>query len=530
MRISKKLFRNPHQQPLPPQGKNIRWLSIVGFLFILFVFNCCGEANTNAGKNETQGTINPAVPDTTINPDSAVRDSDSVLVMLRRSQKIYTGDFDTMLKRRIVRVLVPYSRTLFFNDKGKEHGITADNFREFEDFLNQKYKKQLHNIPFTVAFIPTPRDRLYSNVIKGLGDIAAGNLTATEERLQQVDFVAPKEQGSVREIVLNRKQDAPVNTAEQLSGKTVYVRKSSSYFESLQALNATLSAKSEKPVNINFMPEELEDEDLMEMLDAGIIPLVVVDDWMAKMWAQILPNIRLNEAFINSGGYIGCAFRKNSPVLTAELKDFYYRYEKKLASMPYRLKKYYQNVKELQDPTKSDNAKHFREIVKLFEKYGKQYDFDPLMLAAQGFQESKLNQNQRSAAGAIGVMQVMPKTGRAMKVGDITITEPNIHAGTKYMNTIITTYFHDAHFDNFNKSLFAFASYNAGPNRIEGLRKLAANYGLNPDVWLNNVEIVASEKIGLETTTYVRNIVKYYYSYKLMADLSEKERKKKKER
>jgi len=112
-----------------------------------------------------------------------------------------------------------------------------------------------------------------------------------------------------------------------------------------------------------------------------------------------------------------------------------------------------------------------------------------------------------------------------MKVGDISINEPNIHAGTKYMSFIMSKNFRDAHFDEFNRSLFAFASYNAGPGKIDRLRKIAAARGLNPDVWLTNVEIVASEKIGRETTTYVRNIVKYYFSYKLLLVREEQERK-----
>ena len=293
-------------------------------------------------------------------------------------------------------------------------------------------------------------------------------------------------------------------------------------------LNKTLTAKGKAPVKLNIVSEDLEDEDLMEMLDAGIISVIVVDDWMAKMWAQILPNIRINENASLRSGYIGCAFRKNSPLLIAELKDFYYNYERKLASMPYRMKKYYGQVKHLQDPTNSDNAKHYKEIIQLFEKYGKQYGFDPLMLTAMGFQESRLNQNDRSSVGAIGVMQIMPETGKLMKVGDITVTEPNIHAGAKYMNMLMTKYFPDAHFDEFNRALFAFAAYNAGPSRMGSFRKIAADRGLNPNVWLHNVEIVVSEKIGIETTTYVRNIVKYYCSYKLMAQRSEEIQEEKK--
>jgi membrane-bound lytic murein transglycosylase MltF len=117
--------------------------------------------------------------------------------------------------------------------------------------------------------------------------------------------------------------------------------------------------------------------------------------------------------------------------------------------------------------------------------------------------------------GAVGIMQLMPATGASMKVGDVHVTEPNIHGGTKYMNELMTKYFKDANFDETNRTLFAFASYNAGPNRIAKLRKVAADRGLDPNLWFDNVEIVVSEKVGRETTTYVRNILKYYVSYKL---------------
>ncbi|MDI3319817.1 transglycosylase SLT domain-containing protein [Pinibacter soli] len=505
---------------LQPYKTNIRKLFIfeVSLLFLL-VANSCTDANTNKNGKPADSTAKKIEADTIL--PQAASQSDSFFIALKKGRKIYVGDFDTMLKRRIVRVLVPNSRTLFFNDKGTERGISADCFREFEQFLNKKYRKKPVKIPFTVVFIPTPPDQLIPGVLAGLGDIAAGNLTATEGRLKHVDFFAPKELGSFSELILTGKKDSAITNVEELAGKTVYVRKSSSYFESLEQLNKTLAAKGKPLVRLEIASEYLEDEDLMEMLDAGIVSVVIVDDWLAKMWAQILPNIRVNDVSIRSGGYIGWCFRKNSPLLTEELKDFYYNYEKKLGEIPYRLKKYYGQVKYLQDPTSSGNAKRYKEIMQLFEKYGKQYGFDPLMLAALGFQESRLDQNNRSAVGAIGVMQVMPSTGAAMKVGNITVTEPNIHAGTKFVNILITKYFKGAHFDGFNRALFAFASYNAGPARIERLRKVAATRGLNPNVWLGSVEVVASEKIGIETTTYVRNIVKYYCSYKLMLEHSQ---------
>jgi len=261
---------------------------------------------------------------------------------------------------------------------------------------------------------------------------------------------------------------------------------------------------------------------MMEMLNAGLLEAIVVDDWKAKMWRQILPKIKVNEqAAVREGGKIGWAIRKGSPKLEAEILSFL----KKESVVAVRLKQYMSRVKQINDPTATAEWKRFEETVALFEKYGQQYNFDPLMLAAQGYQESQLNQNAKSHVGAIGVMQVMPATGSELKVGDIKVTEPNIHAGAKYMDQLMTKYFPDANFRGNDRSLFAFASYNAGPGNISRMRKEAAKRGLDPDKWFNNVEIVTAQKIGIETTTYVRNIFKYYVAYKLQLETREAARK-----
>ena len=217
-----------------------------------------------------------------------------------------------------------------------------------------------------------------------------------------------------------------------------------------------------------------------------------MDDWKARMRAQVLPQIKVNDgATVREGGKVGWAIRKGSPKLTAKLQEFAKKYLEKQGVYQSRMK---------------------------LEKYGKQYRFHPLMLAAQGSQESQLNQNAKNHVGAIGIMQFMPATDQELKVGDIQLTEPNVHAGTKYMDQLMTKYFSDAKFDEVDRTLFAFASYNCGPGNVSKMRKEAVKCGLDPDKWFNNVELVTAEKIGAETTTYVRNIYKYYVAYKLMTD------------
>jgi membrane-bound lytic murein transglycosylase MltF len=175
-------------------------------------------------------------------------------------------------------------------------------------------------------------------------------------------------------------------------------------------------------------------------------------------------------------------------------------------------------IKALNNAAGSADAKRFEQTIALFKQYGDKYNFDSLMLAAQGYQESTLDQSKKSHVGAIGIMQIMPATGQALKVGDINVAESNIHGGAKYMDQLMTQYFKDAKFDEQNRTLFAFAGYNAGPGNISKMRKEAERRGLDPDKWFNNVEVVTAEKIGIETTTYVRNIFKYYVSYKLTQD------------
>jgi membrane-bound lytic murein transglycosylase MltF len=452
----------------------------------------------------------------------------------------WTGDLDGMLDRRAIRVLVPYSRTLYYNDKGRERGVTADFVRDFERYVNDKYKAQLGPRPLTVVIRPTTRDLLLKGVAEGAGDIAAGNLTATDERRQVVDFVAPTDQKPVSELVLTGPSSPAIATADDLSGRTVHVRKASSYYDSLAALNERFKSEGKPPAKLVLVPDALEDEDMMEMLNAGLIEAIVVDDWKARIWAQILPKVKINDgAAVRSGGLIGWAIRKDSPKLAGLLGEYYVSYIKKQNLVAMRMKQYYSRVKQIRNSTASEDQKRFESTLALFRKYGAQYHFDPLMLAAQGYQESQLNQQAKSHVGAIGVMQVMPATGSELKVGDITVVEPNIHAGAKYMDQLIGDitvvepnihagakymdqlmgkYLADAKLDETNRTLFAFACYNAGPGNIRRMRSEAEKRNLNPDEWFNNVELVTAEKIGIETTTYVRNIYKYYVAYRLLLD------------
>jgi membrane-bound lytic murein transglycosylase MltF len=291
-------------------------------------------------------------------------------------------------------------------------------------------------------------------------------------------------------------------------------------------VNERLVRDGKAPVELALVPDSLEDEDMLDMLDAGLLQLVVVDDWKARMWTPVLPKLKARpDLIVRADARTGWAVRKNSPLLAAEIDDFFKNWAIKQGVVAYRMNAYMKRVKELKDPTGDAEYRRFRDTLALFEKYGARYNFDPLMLAAQGYQESQLNQAARSHMGAIGVMQLMPATGQQMKVGDIRIIEANIHAGTKYMDHLMAQYFSGAHFSEGNRPLFAFASYNAGPGNVARARREAEKRGLDPNKWFNNVEVVVAQQIGTETTTYVRNIYKYYVAYRLTLDAQEQAEK-----
>jgi membrane-bound lytic murein transglycosylase MltF len=439
------------------------------------------------------------------------------------NNKVWTGDFDKMLARRMIRVYAPFSRSLYFNDNGRERGIAVELVRDWERYLNIKYAKQLGKRPLTIYIMPATRDKLLPYLGDGLADVAIGNLTITEEREKEADFVSGDEgRRTINEVVVTGPKSPQLKSLADLSGKTVHVRKASSYYDSLQELNERFKQAGKPEVQLILVPDALEDEDMMEMLDAGLIELLVIDDWKAHMWAQVLPKLTVrSDLVLRADAKTGWAIRKDSPLLAGEIGDFFSNWAMKQGVADYRMRTYMSKVKELKDPTASAEYKRFQATLALFKKYGDQYGFDPLMLAAQGYQESQLDQNAKSNVGAIGVMQLMPATGEQMKVGDIHLTASNIHAGTKYMDQLMSTYFGDAHFSEGNRPLFAFAAYNCGPGNVAKARRDAEKRGLDPNKWFNNVELVIAEQIGTQTTTYVRNIYKYYVAYKLTLDAKE---------
>ena len=472
-----------------------RWLREASLAFSLFVASTAGVA---AGQAAAPAPAGPAP---------------------LRSQALvsrpWTGDFDGMVTRRSIRILTHYSKTQYFVDRGTPRGMIYDLGVMVEKALNEQLKTtnatRLH-----VIVIPTSRDDLYDALVQGRGDIIAAGVTVTPEREKLVDFTIPTKT-NVREIVVTGPGAPPLATLDDLAGQEVAVREGSIQFESLQKVNETFTQKGKAPIRIRTVPASLEDEDILEMANAGLVKVVVVDEPYADFWKQILPSITPHPAMaVRNDGDLAWAVRKNSPKLIAALNPIIKANFERTLFGNQVFRKYLKDIKIVKNATSADEIRKFNELVTIFRKYAGQYSLDYLLMMAQGYQESRLDQSVKSSVGAIGVMQVMPATGKDMKVGDISEIDSNVQAGVKYMRFMVDQYFKDEPMDNLNKGLFTFASYNAGPGRIRQLRREAAARGLNPNLWFNNVERVVAEKIGRETVTYVSSIYKYYVAYSLI--------------
>jgi membrane-bound lytic murein transglycosylase MltF len=491
-------------------GLAFRCLLALSVGVLLTLATGCSE-KPKSGENATANSAAPA--DSRLESvDSAATPTRALTLPMKFDR--WTGDFDGMAKRKVIRALVINSKTGFFYDKGRARGVTVEILEEFETFVNKKLRNP--NPRVRVVYIPVATSQLASSLNDGLGDIAATGIVISPEREKLVDFTVPLASGVKLIPVTNAAAPSP-KTLDELSGQEVWANPLTLAYQALTTLNESLKKAGKPTINLMASDSNLTEEDLLEMTNAGLIPATVAFDFRAQFWAQVYSNIRLHpDVVVRSEGDVAWAMRKNSPQLKQMLDEFLQTHRLGTVFGNMMLKRYLKDTKWVKNSTSAKEMQKFNTYVDYFKQYGQEYNFDYLMLAAQGYQESMLNQDQKSRTGAVGVMQVMPKYAAAspINISHVDQAEPNIRAGVKMLHHITVTYFNDPGIDATNKTLMTFAAYNAGPARVAKLRGMARKQGLDPNVWFGNVELMAAKDIGQETVQYVSNIYKYYVAYK----------------
>ena len=431
---------------------------------------------------------------------------------------IFKGDLPDIKKRKVIRALVTYSRTDFFFYQGSAKGIQVELLNEYAKFINKGVKREENRIHIT--YIPVPFNELIPALRSGRGDIAADFLTLTGQREKQVSFTTGGN-WEISELVVSNKAAGKLETIEDLSGKSVYVLNGSSYVEHLEALNRKFKKQRLAPVKIRQADPNLLSEDILEMVNAGTVKITVVDDYIARLWGKLLPDIRVHKDLaISTGNSVGWGVRKQNPALLKSLNTFSHNVKKGTLLGNMLFNRYYRNTRWIKNPTSKTELKKLAALTSLFEKYGKKYGFDSWALIAQAYQESGLDNTRKSRQGAVGIMQILPSTAadKHVNIKKVRQLENNIHAATKYLAFLRDRYFSDPAITPENRLAFTWAAYNAGPARVNKMRARAKKMGLDPDIWFLNVELAVSKYVGREPVRYVAHVFKYYVAYKLAAE------------
>ncbi len=396
--------------------------------------------------------------------DSAAETPDDSELVLAAALKPWHGDFDAIAERGFIRIVIPHDPMFLAYDGDRLIGLASEFGQELERFLKEKHKANVRAV-----FMPMARDRIVPALTEGLADVAMANLTITPEREEVVAFTEPVFTNA-REIVVSGPAAGVISSIDDLLTIGLHLRPSSSYYTHVKSLSEARAAAGAAAIPVIEVEETLEDYDLMDMVQAGLIPAIVVDEHKARFWAQIFQGVTLHEDIaVHEGGEIAWALRKDAPGLLAVLNDFIPEIRKGSLLGNVLLKRYLASTKWLEKTDSAAITERFDELSELFENYAGRYELDWIMLIAQGYQESQLDQSTRSRVGAIGIMQVMPSTAKDPVVGipDISKLEANVHAGIKYLRFLRDRYFSDPAISPINQVFLALAAYNAGENAVK---------------------------------------------------------------
>lgn len=443
--------------------------------------------------------------------------------ILLRINEPWKGDLDGIRARGTIRILTTYNRTNFFVEHGQGRGLEFEATQRFGAWFADRRTPDAARggpaMPLRVVYVPVPREELIPALVAGRGDMIAAGMTVTEDRARQVLFTSPYIR-RVDEVVVRHKDAPPVETIEDLAGRTLLLTRGTSYVANAQALSARLVAAGRPAIRIIEAPPFLETEDVLELVNAGTVRYTVADDHLAEVWDKLLPDIVVQHGVhLVSGGSIAWAVQPGAIALKAAVDAFLGTLLADRATAMTIYRRYFENVTFIRNPFGPTERDRTRQLAPFFRTVADQAGFDFLLMMAQGFQESRLDAAARSPVGARGVMQLMPATGAEMGARDLHDAEQNITAGVRYMKRLRESYFNDPAIPPLEQIKFALAGYNAGPNRINRLRQEAAAEGLDPNQWFGHVERVVQRRVGSEPVRYVANIFSVYAMYAMAADL-----------
>ncbi len=431
--------------------------------------------------------------------------------LTKRNESLFTDDFEAIKKRKTLRVITRNNAASYFLWRGELLGFEYELVKTFAK--QHKLRLEIISAPSHEAQIPM--------LLEGRGDIIASFLTVTKQR-EERGIVFSRYHHKASEVIVSRSDDNSIESVNDLSGRSIHVRKSSAYWETLEKLQATGIR-----FNLVAAPENMETEEIIAQVASGKFDLTLSDNHLLDIeltWrddihaAIVIGNVREN----------AWAMRSNNPQLLSAVNQFI---KKQYRSLFYNVtyNKYFKNAHQIKkyraqriDLNADGTLSPYDTLIK---KYADIYDFDWRLLIAQMYQESRFDPQAKSWAGAQGLMQVMPRTAKEMGIGNLKEPESGIKAGVQYLNWVRDRF--ETELSVKNRMWFTLAAYNAGQGHVKDARRLARQQGLNPNIWFDHVEkamlLLSKRKYsskarhgyvrGIEPVNYVREIRTRYQAY-----------------
>ncbi len=451
-------------------------------------------------------------------PARAAEEAQDEQVVPSLAEEFYgrsTDDLDRLWPGGVLRVLVPYSRTNYYVDDGEADGFEYRLLKKYETFLNRNRPRdaQGHRMPpMRLVFVPTLFETLFDDLEGGLGSIAAAFLTRTDARERRVAFTQPYLSGVSEVLVTGRGIEAAPGLAG-LAGRTITVARGTTYADELEQANRRLAAEGLPAINIRLVGDGIAEEDLLAMIDQGLVEATICDQPIATVWQRVLPRLKVhNEVTLGTRGRIGFALRPGNPQLRASLDAF-------LQTMPpkeiARLAAEVARQLRTEEAAERETMRRYGHLMDMVKTEAAAAGIDWRLVAAQIRKESGFDPNATSPVGAVGLMQLMPQTAEELGVTDRRDPLQSIRGGIRYLIKLRDSYFTEDGLTPIERWRFVFAGYNAGPNRINRIRRGAPPAGIDPDRYFNGVEMLVIRQRLAETYFYVRQIEGYYLAYAL---------------
>ncbi|MEX0845220.1 MAG: transporter substrate-binding domain-containing protein [Balneolaceae bacterium] len=426
-------------------------------------------------------------------------------------------DFAEIKQGGVLRMITSYSSGSYFLYKGIQVG--------FEYELVKAFTKE-NDLALEVV-ITGPDESPYDLLNSGQGDIIAANYTITPERKQVVKFTRPYNLVDQIVVVSDEVGFQPESISE-LEGITISVRRNSSYYVRLQELK-----EEGFPISINIIPEDIDTETALFHVADGTFDATVADDNIYDAANKYMQGF-VKGPLIAESDTIAWAVRQNAPDLAHHLNKFLYKHfrfnedgiPKRSAYLNVLRKKYFESGNQIADyfsPTyQGDQFGTISPYDNMIKEIATEIDVDWVMLTAVAAQESKFNPASVSWAGAVGIMQVLPRFSE-ISSDSLYIPEVNIREGAKILSSHLKHY---AYMDSVNQWQFALAAYNVGQGHLADARRLTIDQNKDPNQWepvSESLLMLMQRKYyqnarygfcrGIETVRYVNEIMNRYSTY-----------------